>query len=153
MFVTFLWHFTSESLWTASNCEPTVDTVACLWPHTHLLHNLSWVSGGVQLPLWVQASLVVTDVHGVWAVRISTCVTATTMSGKTCSSILQTQKLVDQLRLEASMERIKVCYMSGEKFCFQCQGKNSFQWFLHQHRHDYYYFLNLLEQLSAPLLH
>lgn len=33
------------------------------------------------------------------------------MSGKMCcsSSIVQTQKLVDQLRVEASMERLKVC--------------------------------------------
>lgn len=34
------------------------------------------------------------------------------MSGKMCStsnSVIQAQKLVDQLRVEAGMERIKVC--------------------------------------------
>lgn len=33
------------------------------------------------------------------------------MSGKMCSSnsVVQAQKLVDQLRVEANMERIKVC--------------------------------------------
>uniref|UniRef100_A0A3P8W028 Guanine nucleotide-binding protein subunit gamma n=1 Tax=Cynoglossus semilaevis TaxID=244447 RepID=A0A3P8W028_CYNSE len=36
------------------------------------------------------------------------------MSGKTCSSILQTQKLVDQLRLEASMERIKISLTAAD---------------------------------------
>lgn len=77
------------------------------------LHNRSWLSGGHQvkyITFLLRVLVLKKDTESrLWDSDRVFLLKA--MSGKMCSSnsVVQAQKLVDQLQVEASMERIKVC--------------------------------------------
>lgn len=112
-FTYFVWPFPSQSLWTTWPVHERgyrsefKSGLGSLWTESPAQPERTlwiWTTGLYHFP----TANIDTEVGSLFFY----CVLILMMSGKTSSSnnsVIQAQKLVDQLRMEASMERFKVC--------------------------------------------